>query len=353
MGQRRMLAAQAAAKAAQEKDEPVRLVPAIVHEIKDSDDVEAVLLSLIENEHRAAMTETDKVEAVAQLSLLTDGNATRRRRAARALGLSADEVAAATRAKELKQETLSHAASAQMSLLDMADLVEVEGMPNAMRELSEAKKRDAAEGKGGRGHWQHAMSKLRQQQETTARIEATRTELKAAQVPEVRAAYWTGYGEKPKQLDLSELRTDLGNPLTATMHAACPGHAARIDTETGQAVYVCRDPKAYGHKLPPKPPRTSAPRRSRPSTPAPSPTTGRGRPPARCGTSSSPNWSPGRRCPIRCSCSAWRTCCTAGPAATTTPTSGSSATSPPSSVPPSPRSSARAAKRSCPRSPRP
>ncbi|MFC5911685.1 ParB/RepB/Spo0J family partition protein, partial [Streptacidiphilus monticola] len=106
MGQRRMLAAQAAAKAAQEKDEPVRLVPAIVHEIKDSDDVEAVLLSLIENEHRAAMTETDKVEAVAQLSLLTDGNATRRRRAARALGLSADEVAAATRAKELKQETL-------------------------------------------------------------------------------------------------------------------------------------------------------------------------------------------------------------------------------------------------------
>ncbi|WP_052441089.1 ParB/RepB/Spo0J family partition protein [Streptacidiphilus anmyonensis] len=256
-GQRRMLAAQAAAAKARKNEEPVRLVPAIVHEIGD-DEAEAVLLSLIENKHREAMTARDDVNAVAQLSLLTDDDTQRRTRAAKALGLTPDQVAAAQRARKLTQKSLRTATASGYDLEQMADLVEVEKVPSATSVLDEAKNNDARD--GGRGHWQHAMARLRGELEVIERAAAVRAELDAAKVKVVAAQPYYGYGEKPKQHDLAQLHTQLGGPVTAERHAGCPGHAARIDSETGEAVFVCLDPVAHGHKLPKKPvqPRSDA-----------------------------------------------------------------------------------------------
>ena len=244
-GQRRMLAAQAAAAKAREAGRPVRLVPAFVYE---GDDFEAVLLSLVENDHREDMTEGDKVAAVAQLSLLSDADAGRRGRTARALGMSAQEVAAAQRARNLKAESLNRAAAAGYDLLQLADLTEVEDVPDALHALGSAREQDLRDGTGGRGHWEHAMSRLRQQRELIEHTAATRAELEAAGVATINRPTYHGYGEKPKTRELTELRTPLGNPLTATSHAGCPGHGAWIDRESGDAVFACKDPAAYGHK---------------------------------------------------------------------------------------------------------
>ncbi|WP_052443221.1 ParB/RepB/Spo0J family partition protein [Streptacidiphilus neutrinimicus] len=248
-GQRRALAAQAAAETAREAGQPVRMVPAILDVIDD--EAEAVLLSLVENKHREAMTARDDVNAVAQLSLLTDDDVARRTRAANALGLTPDQVAAAQRARKLTPKSLTTATSSGYDLSQMADLVEVEKVPNATSVLDQAKKDD--ERTGGRGHWEHAMSRLRGDLEVIERAAAVRAELDAAKVRVVTPQpYYSGYGEKPKERELSELRTQLGGPVTPAKHAGCPGHAARIDRETGEAVFLCLDPVAHGHKVPKK-----------------------------------------------------------------------------------------------------
>ncbi|MEY9873333.1 ParB family chromosome partitioning protein [Streptacidiphilus sp. MAP12-33] len=245
-GQRRMLAAQAAAKTARKKKEPVRLVPAIRDEIDE--EAEAVLLSLVENKHREAMTARDDVNAVSQLALLTDDDALRRTRAANALGLTPDQVTAAQSARKLTPKSLTTATASGYDLSQMADLVEVEKVPNATNVLDRAKKDD--EQGGGRGHWEHAMSRLRGELEVIETAARTRAELDTAKVKTVTPQPYYGYGEKPKHRELSELRTQLGGPVTPEKHAGCPGHAARIDNATGEPVFLCLDPVAHGHKVP-------------------------------------------------------------------------------------------------------
>ena len=56
---------------------------------------------------------------------------------------------------------------------------------------------------------------------------------------------------RDEALVLSYLQDDLGTDLDAELHAKCPGHAAYIDPVDGEARYVCRQPKAYGHSTPP------------------------------------------------------------------------------------------------------
>ncbi|SEM70302.1 ParB/RepB/Spo0J family partition protein [Streptacidiphilus jiangxiensis] len=248
-GQRRMLAAQAAAAKARKNGEPVRLVPAILDELDEEAD--AVLFSLVENKHREEMTARDDVNAVSQLSLLTDDNIARRTRAANALGLTPDQVMAAQRARQLTPKSLTTATASGYDLEQMGDLVEVEKVPNATTVLDQAKKDD--ERTGGRGHWEHAMSRLRGDLGVIERAAAVRAELGAAKIKIVSPQpYYSGYGEKPKDRELSELRTQLGGPVLPEKHAGCPGHAARIDRATGEAVFLCLDPVAHGHKVPKK-----------------------------------------------------------------------------------------------------
>jgi ParB family chromosome partitioning protein len=51
------------------------------------------------------------------------------------------------------------------------------------------------------------------------------------------------------EVAIDRLTDDKGKALTVKKHAKCPGHAAFIDTD-GNAVYVCRHPKDWGHVTP-------------------------------------------------------------------------------------------------------
>jgi len=62
---------------------------------------------------------------------------------------------------------------------------------------------------------------------------------------------------KPKDFPWSSVEVRLrdltgadGGLMTVEEHASCPGHAAFVDVD-GQPVYVCRQPKDWGHETPP------------------------------------------------------------------------------------------------------
>ncbi|WP_240677009.1 ParB N-terminal domain-containing protein [Actinacidiphila soli] len=98
-GQRRWLAAVAAAKKAETKGKPVAKIPAFVREDLGGADSEALLLSLVENHQRAGMTARDTVNGAAQLELL-GANEAERRRAAAILGMNRQQLKAAKQAAD-------------------------------------------------------------------------------------------------------------------------------------------------------------------------------------------------------------------------------------------------------------
>lgn len=155
-----------------------------------------------------------------------------------------------------------------------------------------------------RGQLAHQVAVLAIEETERRAITACRAELDTAAVPVLDAPV-RGYGSDPAR-NLSQLRAadaPTGQALTATEHAACPGHAAYIDTDevwaqdpdgnttdtdelpqgiTAQPRYVCTDPSRYRHlNLWAAPPTPATPTRTTPmrSPGRPKPTPARRKPP--------------------------------------------------------------------------
>ncbi|UCM88023.1 ParB/RepB/Spo0J family partition protein [Streptomyces marincola] len=245
-GQRRLGAALIAAAEAKRKKQPYALVPCLVREDLAGADDEALVASMVENTHRMSASERDDVDALTQLSLMELTDAKRTRHAA-ALGYRPVEIRAANRAAKLDDSALASVIAAEFDLVEAADYADVSSVPGALPSLSRAKAADREEGKGRRGHWAHALQRLRQEKETAARRAEAVARLKASGVQHVAHHHYWGHGTARP---LADLRTALGNALTPERHATdCQGHAAALDPETCEPVYVCVEWKKHGHQL--------------------------------------------------------------------------------------------------------
>ncbi|WP_331730915.1 ParB N-terminal domain-containing protein [Streptomyces sp. NBC_01174] len=243
-GQRRWLAATAAAKKAEAKGAPVRPIPAFVREDLTDSDTEALLLSMVENTQRAPMTHRDQLNGAAQLELIGVSDA-ERRRAAGILGIKRESLRAAKQAAALTPEGLQNGARLGFDLTELADLQDVEEVSGAARQLAAARKQDAeAKGKNTRGHWQHAMASLRQERDEQRKRQAAVQALTDAGVKVLPRYSRSDDTARP----LDQITTRLGKEFTATTHAECAGHAARLD-EDAVPVYFCTDPEKNGHSI--------------------------------------------------------------------------------------------------------
>ncbi|MEU4266222.1 ParB/RepB/Spo0J family partition protein [Streptomyces argenteolus] len=242
-GQRRWLAATAAAKKAEAKGNPVRLIPAFVREDLNGNDTEALLLSMVENTQRAQMTHRDTLNGAAQLELIGVNEADRRR-AAGILGWKRESLRAAKKASALTSEGLKDGARQGFDLSELADLQDVEEVTGAATRLAYARRKDV-EAKGNtRGNWQHAMATLRQERDEQRKRQAAAQALTDAGVKVLPRYARSDDTARP----LDQISTRLGKELTAKTHAQCAGHAARLD-EDAEPVYVCTDPEKNGHTV--------------------------------------------------------------------------------------------------------
>lgn len=244
-GQRRMKAAIIAAERAVETGQPIRLVPAIVREdLRDVDD-EALALSVIENVHRRQATALDVLDAAEQLSLMPVGKL-RKKRAARALGIKPEEVAAAPQAAKLSQRALREANAAAFDLVEMADYHSVETLGGALTTLKHAKRKDTEAGDSSRGHWAHALAELRQKQKDEEERARLIQDFKAKGIPVVA---WNANREHGTSRRLSDLVSNIGNTMTAELHQECPGHAVAMIPGDTEVEWLCADWKRYDHEL--------------------------------------------------------------------------------------------------------
>ncbi|MFF9691466.1 ParB N-terminal domain-containing protein [Streptomyces sp. NPDC014623] len=243
-GQRRWLAATAAAKKAEAKGAPVRPIPAFVREDLTDSDTEALLLSMVENTQRAPMTHRDQLNGAAQLELISMSEPVRRR-AAGILGMKRESLRAAKQASALTTEGLQAGAHHGFDLTELADLQDVEEVSGAANKLAYARRQDAeAKGKNTRGNWQHAMASLRQERDERRKRDSAAKALTDAGVTVLPRYSRSDDTARP----LDQITTKLGKEFTATTHAACAGHAARLD-EDAQPVYFCTDPEKNGHAI--------------------------------------------------------------------------------------------------------
>ncbi|MEV8590922.1 ParB N-terminal domain-containing protein [Streptomyces sp. NPDC051180] len=246
-GQRRRAAALLVAQEEQAAGRPYAYVPCLVREDLAGADDEALIESMIENDQRAAADMRDDLDALEQLALMDMSDA-RRAKAARTLGYKPAEIKAANRAAKLSDAVLGFALGEEFDLLQTAEFAEVEDVPGAFDHLLEAKEKDDAEGKGGRGHWAHALEEMREEQRRRARTTEVEAELAAARIKVI--PFRTSYAHTTGRL-LEDLRTALDNPISAERHQAdCAGHAAAIDPDTVEPVYLCTDWAKHGHTLP-------------------------------------------------------------------------------------------------------
>jgi len=243
-GWRRSQAAQIANATAVEEGREPREVPAFVRADLVGRDGWTRFLSLTENDIREDMALRDTVHAV-ELSLVGMSEV-ERSRATRAMGLGRNASQAARKASQLKDSDLRKATAEGLDLEQLAAFYEVQEVTGALRKLTEAMERDTEEGKGKRGHWDHAMSQLRQEMADTKARETAVKALADVKIPLLKDHF--GWGEKDLSRPLSQLTTALLNPITPEMHASCPGHSARLD-ENNEPVWYCSDPEKYRHRL--------------------------------------------------------------------------------------------------------
>ncbi|OEV10923.1 hypothetical protein [Streptomyces nanshensis] len=239
---------EAKAKAEGRKVRQPRKLKAIIHHglAGSAHDAEVYLLSFIENKHRTNPSADAELKAYDRLLEITDSK--KLDEFGRTLGLTKRGLRAAKKAQKLDQRALREAHGVGYNLEQMADLAEVSDVAGAERRLHDAHEKDLTEGKGGSGHWEHAMAALRQKAQNDAAKKATLRELReSGQL--LTAPY--SYGERPKYRRLADLTTALGDEMTEQRHRECPGHKAGVDDE-GNKVWHCEDPKKYKHLVRPE-----------------------------------------------------------------------------------------------------
>ncbi|MFC9818192.1 ParB/RepB/Spo0J family partition protein [Streptomyces virginiae] len=253
IGQRRTTAAHRVATQAREEGRSYRKVPAIVRDDLQGVDDEALIISMVENIHRKQATAQDDLEAAQQLALMVNVKRVpkaRKRQMAAAIGRTVEELDAAHKVAQLTPETLGDLNEDEVDFdwVELGDLQEVEDVDGALNILVKAKARDEAEGTGKRGAWKQAVETLRARKAREERIEQVRAGLTGRGIDVVPFVdNWQAFGiTRP----LDELLTEVDRPLTEQVHEeTCPGHAAAVNPEDGEVVWLCIGWKKNGHKL--------------------------------------------------------------------------------------------------------
>jgi ParB family chromosome partitioning protein len=199
----------------------------------DSTQVDRIIRQHAENAHRSALTSTEEVHVVEQLT---------------AFGLSAGQIQKRTRMKRdavsqalvVSRSELAKASASRydfLSLEQAATVADFENDGEAVKELVSAAKA---------GGFDHVAQRLRDERAEQQAIAKLRSELEASGIAVIDRPQWT---EPAKRL--AHLRD-----VDATTHGECPGHAAFIEEQwapgNGErtelvAVFVCTDPETFGH----------------------------------------------------------------------------------------------------------
>ncbi|MBD2829841.1 ParB N-terminal domain-containing protein [Streptomyces globisporus] len=252
IGQRRTLAAYRVASAAQKEGREYRKIPAIIREDLRGVDDEALTVSMVENLHRRQASAQDDVEAAEQLALLVNAKRVpkdRRRSLAAAIGRTEDELNAAHKVAQMDPETLEELWEEEVEFdwVELGDYDEVKDVANAQVILTRAKATDEQEGNAKRGAWKTAMQELRAKKARTEQIQTLRAELAEKKITTVHWAWnWSYSNARP----LEELVSKIGMPMSEQGHGeTCEGHAATIDPEAAEVVWLCVDWKKHGHRI--------------------------------------------------------------------------------------------------------
>lgn len=211
----------------------------VIGEDADTDKahIARLLAQWAENEHRAGLTDADKVTAVEQLAAfgLSPASISRRTRTPREQVAAALTVAASPAARGA---TDAH----HLDLAQAATIAEFDGDADAVSTLLDAART---------GDFDHAAQRLRDDRTDRAARDRAAQALRDSGILVLDRA-----DTDSPVLALTRLTHD-GTPLTAESHGACPGHAAYLlqtyrrhdNAEDGGyvPVYVCTDPGAHGH----------------------------------------------------------------------------------------------------------
>ncbi|MEV4048203.1 ParB N-terminal domain-containing protein [Streptomyces sp. NPDC049744] len=252
IGQRRTLAAYRVASAAAQEGREYRKIPAIIRDDLRGVDDEALTVSMVENLHRRQASAQDDVDAAEQLALLVKAKKVpkaRKRSLAAAIGRTEEELDAAHKVAQMDAETLEDLRDEEIEFdwVELGDYDEVKDVSNAQVTLMRAKAKDEQEGNTKRGAWKTAMQELRAKKARTERIETLKAELAEKKVNTVHWVWnWSYSSARP----LEELVSKIGMPMSEQGHGeTCEGHAATIDPDAAEVVWLCVDWKKHGHRI--------------------------------------------------------------------------------------------------------
>ncbi|GHH57748.1 ParB/RepB/Spo0J family partition protein [Streptomyces candidus] len=252
IGQRRSLAAYRVASAAAQEGREYRKIPAIIRDDLRGVDDEALTVSMVENLHRRQASAQDDVDAAEQLALLVKAKKVpkaRKRSLAAAIGRTEEELDAAHKVAQMDAETLEDLRDEEIEFdwVELGDYDEVKDVSNAQVTLMRAKAKDEQEGNTKRGAWKTAMQELRAKKARTERIETLKAELAEKKATTVHWVWnWSYSAARP----LEELVSAIGNPMSEQGHSeTCEGHAATIDPDAAEVVWLCVDWKKHGHRI--------------------------------------------------------------------------------------------------------
>jgi len=197
------------------------------HDHPDSD-TDRIVAQWAENEHRAALTDTDRLAAVEQLSAfgVSAAQITKRLKTKRTQVDAALTVAASPLAKKATEryEFLTLDQAAVLAEFDATDDADDADTAKAL----------VACAKDSPGQFAHVAQRARDDRAARAREQAARDAIAASGVPVLSGHAPSRYGPAggPGRL-LADLTDPQGEPLTPAGHAACPGHAAHLAVEYG------------------------------------------------------------------------------------------------------------------------
>jgi ParB family chromosome partitioning protein len=212
------------------------LVPVVV--VATPEEADRLVDQIAENDHRTGITQQERVNAYEQLAGFGLSAAQIAKRTARPRA----EVSAGLKTATSKAALAAMAKQPAMTLEQAGVIAEFEDDKDAVKDLVDAVRY---------GGFQHRAQYLRDRRVETAARDKVRSELVAAGV---RVIETPGFRDKPKELSGLHLGSGTAD-VVAGRHAACPGHAAYINSNwSGRdrvyaAEYVCTDPEQYGHKL--------------------------------------------------------------------------------------------------------
>lgn len=231
-GKRRTLAAREAG---------LDLVPVVI--VLEPDDADRLVDQLVENEHRAPLTNAERAAAYQQLAAIGLSEFEMAKRTAAPV----EEVAAAIEVAGSRAATAAVVEQPTLTLQQAAEIAEFDHDPGVFAGLVET-------ARARPDRLDHALQRLRDDRDQAQRYEEKKAELEAAGDTVIPAP--PKYDSKARCKSLGELAADGGKALTPAKHRKCPGRALYLGEtwdggrRVGWAPYeACTDFTKHGHQL--------------------------------------------------------------------------------------------------------